>query len=119
MDQASNPEETSLYAIALDIASDAIDDAIQDRMGLGEALDDNGSLVGLTDTEAVAVIDRLADDLRSICAQLKTSWIVGASTLRDMADRIDRGPDVPLPPSVYSALVRERADELEGGADRA
>ena len=36
----------------------------------------------------------------------------GAALLRDMADRIDRGPSFPLPPSVFSALVRERAADL-------
>jgi hypothetical protein len=41
--------------------------------------------------------------------------IVGAgvaAALRVMADEIDRGPSFPLPPSVISALVRERADGL-------
>ncbi|HEY9415193.1 MAG TPA: hypothetical protein VIQ30_10570 [Pseudonocardia sp.] len=37
----------------------------------------------------------------------------GAALLRDMADRIDRGPSIPLPPGIISALVRERADALE------
>lgn len=41
----------------------------------------------------------------------------GAAALRAMADEIDRGPTFPLPPSVISALVRERADGLEGGSD--
>lgn len=36
-----------------------------------------------------------------------------AAALRVMADEIDRGPTFPLPPSVISALVRERADALE------
>jgi hypothetical protein len=36
-----------------------------------------------------------------------------ARTLRDMADLIDRGPTFPLPPSVISALVRERADDID------
>lgn len=35
------------------------------------------------------------------------------AALRQMADNIDRGPSVPLPPRVYSALVREWADDLE------
>jgi hypothetical protein len=38
-----------------------------------------------------------------------------AVALRDAADLVDRGPDIPLPPSVYSALLRERADDFEGG----
>jgi len=41
---------------------------------------------------------------------------VAAAALRVMADEIDRGPTFPLPPTVISALVRERADALE--ADR-
>lgn len=36
-----------------------------------------------------------------------------AAGLRVMADEIDRGPSFPLPPSVISALVRERADGLD------
>ncbi len=39
-----------------------------------------------------------------------------AAGLRVMADEIDRGPTFPLPPSVISALVRERADRI-GGSD--
>jgi hypothetical protein len=39
-----------------------------------------------------------------------------AAALRAMADEIDRGPTFPVPPSVISALIRERADALE--ADR-
>lgn len=38
-----------------------------------------------------------------------------AWTLRDVAERIDRGPSFPMPPSVISALVRERADDIEAG----
>lgn len=41
------------------------------------------------------------------------TWV--AVALRDAADLIDRGPDVPLPPSVYSALLRERAADLDDG----
>lgn len=41
-----------------------------------------------------------------------------AQALREMADLVDRGPTFPLPPSVISALIRERADELERGDDR-
>ncbi|RKN38466.1 hypothetical protein [Micromonospora endolithica] len=36
----------------------------------------------------------------------------GAALLRDFADFLDRGPTFPLPPSVFSALARERADDL-------
>lgn len=49
----------------------------------------------------------------------RLGWTPPASTaavvaaLRDMADRIDRGPTFPVPPSVISALVRERADDIE------
>ena len=38
------------------------------------------------------------------------------ATLRVMADEIDRGPTFPLPPSVISELIRERAAGLVGGA---
>jgi hypothetical protein len=42
--------------------------------------------------------------------------IGAAAALRVMADEIDRGPTFRLPPSVFSALVRERADRI-GGSD--
>jgi hypothetical protein len=41
-------------------------------------------------------------------------WVAGvaAATLRVMAEEIDRGPTFPMPPSVISELVRERAAGL-------
>jgi hypothetical protein len=36
-----------------------------------------------------------------------------ARALRDFADLIDRGPTFPLPPSIFSAMARERADDQE------
>ncbi len=44
-------------------------------------------------------------------------WVAAgvAAALRVMADEIDRGPTFALPPSVISALVRERADGLTDG----
>jgi hypothetical protein len=44
------------------------------------------------------------------------AWV--AAALRDAADLIDRGPDIPLPPSVYSALLREHAEKAlaDGGS---
>lgn len=36
----------------------------------------------------------------------------GAALLRDFADLIDRGPTFPLSPSIFSAMARERADDL-------
>ncbi len=39
-----------------------------------------------------------------------------AQALREAADLIDRGPTFPMPPSVLSALLRERADDLDTGA---
>lgn len=38
---------------------------------------------------------------------------VVAAALRGIADEIDRGPTFPMPPTVISALIRERADTLE------
>lgn len=42
-----------------------------------------------------------------------------AAELRDFADLIDRGPSFPMPPSIFSAMARERADDcataLPGG----
>lgn len=42
---------------------------------------------------------------------------VAARTLRDFADLVDRGPDVPLKPSIFSTLAREKADDFESGED--
>lgn len=40
-----------------------------------------------------------------------------AAGLRVMADEVDNGPGFPIPPSVISQLIRERADDLwDGGA---
>lgn len=41
-----------------------------------------------------------------------------AAALREFADLIDRGPAVPLPPSVYSTLAREKAEDAEQEAER-
>lgn len=38
--------------------------------------------------------------------------LIVATELERMADQIDRGPEIPLPPSIYSALVRERAEDV-------
>lgn len=43
---------------------------------------------------------------------------IKAATLREFADLIDRGPAVPLRPSVYSALAREQAEDAEREAGR-
>jgi hypothetical protein len=42
---------------------------------------------------------------------------VVAAALDAMAEVIDRGPTFSLPPSVISALVRERAADLRAAAD--
>jgi hypothetical protein len=42
--------------------------------------------------------------------------VIQATTLRAFADHIDAlcsRPDIPLRPSIFSALARERADEIE------
>jgi hypothetical protein len=48
-------------------------------------------------------------------------WVaaVASAALRVMADEIDRGPTFPLPSSVISELVRERAAGLASGGDHA
>jgi hypothetical protein len=38
-----------------------------------------------------------------------------AEALRDAANEIDAGPNFPLPPSIISALIRERADRVAAG----
>jgi hypothetical protein len=39
---------------------------------------------------------------------------VVAAVLRVAAELVDRGPAIPLPPSIISALLREYAEDLEG-----
>jgi len=56
-------------------------------------------------------VPRIGRDLGTIHRDAIVSAGVAAA-LRVMADEIDRGPTFPLPPSVISALVRERADGL-------
>lgn len=57
------------------------------------------------------MIRRLGRDLGTIHRDEIVSAALAAG-LRVMADEIDRGPMFPLPPSVISALVRERAGAL-------
>lgn len=59
-----------------------------------------------------AAVPRIGRDLGTI----HRDAIVGAglaAAFRALADHIDRGPAIPLPPSVYSALVREYAEDFE------
>lgn len=57
---------------------------------------------------AVAAL-RLAEEIVQALKAARRNELLAA------ADQIDRGPTFPLPPSVISALVRERAADL--GAD--
>jgi hypothetical protein len=63
-----------------------------------------------------AMVPRIGRDLGTIHRDPIVAACVAAG-LRVMADEIDRGPTFDLPPSVISALVRERADGLIGGTD--
>jgi hypothetical protein len=66
---------------------------------------------------AEAIEDVMVRHLGRDLGTIHRDAIVAAGTaaaLRVMADEIDRGPTFPLPPSVISALVRERADGLNG-----
>lgn len=38
-----------------------------------------------------------------------------ANALEEFAELIDRGPDFPLPKSVFSAMARERAEDYRFG----
>lgn len=57
------------------------------------------------------MIRRLGRDLGTVNRDEVVNAGVAAA-LGVMADEIDRGPTSPLPPSVISALVRERAEGL-------
>lgn len=105
--------------IARKSAIRALDDLICDGPGLYELIDSHG------DRDATAALDEgqwdgAAEGLRkaldAIRDRLDGVPALAAAYLRDMADRIDRGPAIPLPPSVYSALVRERADDIIAGS---
>lgn len=59
-----------------------------------------------------AAIMRIGRDLGTI----HRDEIVAAGvvvTMRMLADFVDNGPTFPMPPSVLSALIRERADLIE------
>lgn len=58
-----------------------------------------------------AMVPRIGRDLGTIHRDPIVAACVAAA-LQVMADEIDRGPTFPLPPSVISALVRERAERL-------
>lgn len=58
-----------------------------------------------------AMMPRIGRDLGTIHRDEIVAACVAAA-LQVMADEIDRGPTFPLPPSVISALVRERAERL-------
>ena len=61
-------------------------------------------------TEHIAV--RLGRDLGTIHRDaIVAAGVVVA--LRGIADLIDNGPTFAMPPSIISALVRERADDIE------
>jgi hypothetical protein len=64
-----------------------------------------------------AAIPLIGRDLGTIHRDAIVAAAVAAA-LRVMADEIDRGPTFPLPPSVISELVRERASGLVEGSDR-
>lgn len=39
-----------------------------------------------------------------------------AKAFNDFADMVDRGPQIPLQPSIYSALARERATDIRSAS---
>lgn len=59
-----------------------------------------------------AAITRIGRDLGTVHRDTIVAAGVAAA-LRGMADIIDRGPTFPPSPSVISALVRERADDID------
>lgn len=83
---------------------------------LREALVDALVMTPLSDTQGTELspfyqaADALLPVIAAHVAQREQTATVAA--LRSMADQIDRGPDVPLRPSLYAALVRERADDI-------
>lgn len=73
----------------------------------------------LVRTAALAAFPGLPDGIDAAQAERRTraaleyaAPILVGQALRDAADLVDRGPTFPLPPSVISALLRERADDM-------
>ncbi|MEU4640842.1 hypothetical protein [Micromonospora sp. NPDC023814] len=66
----------------------------------------------MTDTEALTAARTWASEHGHQQPDDRMLRAYGAALLRDVAALIDRGPAIPLPPSIFSALVRERADDL-------
>jgi len=58
--------DTGLPALAFVSVLDVIGDLIDDRMGLGELLDDRDAFDGLSEAEQDALCERLAGEIRSI-----------------------------------------------------
>lgn len=61
------------------------------------------------------------DEDAESCAEVNLTGIAAACVapvLKAIADRIDLGPGVPLPPSVYSSLFREWALDASEATDQ-
>jgi len=61
----------------------------------------------------------LLSEVDRLRADLAAANVSAATALTQFADLIDRGPTFPLPPSVFSAMARERADDIRAEAARA
>lgn len=105
--------------IARKSAVRALDDLICDGPGLYELIDSHGdqdATAALDEGQWDSAAEKLREALDAIRDRLDAGTALTAVVLRDMADSIDRGPAIPLPPSVYSALIRERADDIIAGS---
>lgn len=108
------PEPRTARQIAKALIADVTED-----IEIGEFMDAEHDTLG--DEAADTLRDEVDDLIRSAVVTVTfpgdPEATIQAQLLRDFADLIDRGPDVPLRPSIYSALARETADRLDGQAD--
>ena len=87
-----------------------------DREAVAQAIIDHSYNYDLDECMCGSRVDMAGHVTRAVLAAdpRRTEAQVKAEALREAADQIDRGPALPLPPSVFSALVRERADRIGG-----
>lgn len=90
-------------------------------LSIGEMTWDDAEKAGLADAEFDELKEQIDDLIRNATVTVTFPGDPGTTTaaqlIRAFADEIDRGADIPLRPSVYSALARERADALQIGSD--
>jgi hypothetical protein len=74
---------------------------------------------GIAETDIGNAIRDLAAAIRQAFGREPIGEREAAATaLMEFADLIDRGPNFPLRPSLFSGMARERAADIRAGVDR-